>query len=100
MYTLEQYRSASLEAQLNVRYAHERLRDMSSAGKISGQLFRARQDYLARCIDDWRALSEGLLTRVQWRQPQTQSVAPCPGDTWAPRLVSREAADVHSPPAS
>lgn len=70
MYTLEQYRSASLEAQLNLRYAHERLLDMSSQGKISGQLFRERQQYLTRCIDEWRVLSEGLLTQVQWRQSQ------------------------------
>lgn len=68
MYTLEQYRSASLEAQLNLRYAHERLRDMSSKGHICTELFRERQDYMSRCIDDWRALSEGLLTQVQWRQ--------------------------------
>jgi hypothetical protein len=87
MYTLEQYRSASLEAQLNVRYTHERLRDMSSEGKISGQLFRARQDYLARCIDDWRALSEGLLTKVHWRQPCSQPVVAPPGDTWGAGLA-------------
>lgn len=92
MYTLEQYRSASLEAQLNIRYAHERLREMSSRGKISGPLFRARQRYMARCIDDWRALSEGLLTQVQWRVPPPQLGVQRAADAWDPGLVPRDEA--------
>lgn len=92
MYTLEQYRSASLEAQLNIRYAHERLREMSSRGKISGPLFRARQRYMARCIEDWRALSEGLLTQVQWRVPQPQPSVQRAVDAWDPGLVLSDAA--------
>lgn len=67
MYTLEQYRAASVEARLNLRYAHERLRDMSSAGHIRGELFRERQRHLTQCIDEWCALSESLKTHVQWR---------------------------------
>lgn len=60
MYTLAQYRQASQEAQLQVRYAQERLFEMCSAGWTSGPLFRERQRYLTRCIDEWCALSDAL----------------------------------------
>lgn len=60
MVTLAQYRQASLEAQLNVRYAQERLFEMAKAGRMSEPLFRQRQRYLTRCIEEWCALSDAL----------------------------------------
>lgn len=81
MYTLEQYRCASREAQLNIRYAHERLRDMSSVGEISGPLFRERQLYMSRCIEEWRLLCEGLLSQVHWRQQSPRITAAHAGGT-------------------
>lgn len=68
MYTLAQYRQASLEAQLNVRYAQERLFEMSSAGRISEPLFRERQRYLTRCIAEWCALSDALRAEIRGRK--------------------------------
>lgn len=68
MYTLAQYRQASLEAQLNVRYAQERLFEMHSAGRISEPLFRERQRYLTRCIDEWCALSDALRAEITGRK--------------------------------
>lgn len=68
MYTLAQYRQASLEAQLNVRYAQERLFEMHSAGRISEPLFRERQRYLTRCIDEWCALSDALCAEITGRK--------------------------------
>jgi hypothetical protein len=70
MDTLEQYRQASSEARLKLRYAHERLYDMASLGLISGALFRERQDYLARCIDEWCALSDARIDEMRGRQQQ------------------------------
>jgi hypothetical protein len=64
METLEQY----AEARLNLRYAHERLFDMASMGKRSGELFRERQDYLAHCIDEWCALSDARIDEMRGRQ--------------------------------
>lgn len=70
MDTLEQYRQACSEARLELRYAHERLYDMASMGKSSGELFRERQDHLARCIDEWCALSDARIAELRGRQQQ------------------------------
>ena len=58
MYSLQQYRAASLEARFNLRYATERLSEMLASNKGSSPLFRERQAYLSRCINEWRVVSE------------------------------------------
>lgn len=62
MYTLENHRAATEEARMNLLYAHGCLADMARAGNITGDLFRKRQDYLARCIREWREVTEQGMT--------------------------------------
>lgn len=58
MFDTESYKLQSLEAKLNLRYAHERLNEMFNAGCITGPLFRKRQLELASCIQAWCDLSQ------------------------------------------